>query len=109
VSAALDKRCLNHRDREAVARCPVCRDFFCRECVTEHEGRVICAKCLAAFAGEHVAARPKRAFARPVLALMSFAGVWLFFFLLGRALLELPDSFHDGTLWGPAVVDEDSE
>lgn len=109
MTAVLDKRCLNHRDREAVARCPVCRDFFCRECVTEHEGRVICAKCLAAFAAQQGAERPRRSFVRPLLALASFAGVWLFFFLLGRALLELPDSFHDGTLWQPPVVSEDSE
>ena len=38
-------RCGNHAGREAVARCPECRGFFCRECITEHEGRLICAQC----------------------------------------------------------------
>src|SRR5438132_254763 len=40
------QRCLNHLNREAVARCPECKRFFCRECVTEHEDRLICAACL---------------------------------------------------------------
>src|SRR5580658_7631208 len=32
----LDQRCFNHDLREAVAQCPSCKRFFCRECVTEH-------------------------------------------------------------------------
>jgi hypothetical protein len=37
------QRCLNHMLREAVARCPECSRFFCRECITEHEDKVLCA------------------------------------------------------------------
>jgi len=40
------QRCFNHVQREAVARCPQCRGYFCRECITEHDDRVICAGCL---------------------------------------------------------------
>jgi len=40
------QRCLNHTFREAVARCPECGHYFCRECITEHEDRVVCASCL---------------------------------------------------------------
>ncbi|MBT8374528.1 MAG: rhomboid family protein, partial [Deltaproteobacteria bacterium] len=29
------QRCNNHGQREAVARCPKCRRYFCRECITE--------------------------------------------------------------------------
>ena len=39
-------RCFQHAGREAVARCPECERFYCRECVTEHEGRMICRSCL---------------------------------------------------------------
>src|ERR1043166_5979979 len=42
----LQQRCLNHSFREAVARCPECKRYFCRECVTEHDDRLICAACL---------------------------------------------------------------
>ena len=41
-----DERCWNHDAREAVCRCPACRRSFCRECVTEHENRLMCASCL---------------------------------------------------------------
>jgi len=40
-------RCQQHPVREAIARCPNCRQSFCRECITEHEGRMLCLPCLA--------------------------------------------------------------
>ena len=45
---ALEQRCFHHERREAVCRCPKCRRSFCRECVTEHEDRLVCAACLRA-------------------------------------------------------------
>lgn len=44
----LHKRCFNHAEREATARCPVCTRDFCRECVTEHDHRMLCRSCQAA-------------------------------------------------------------
>ncbi len=46
MPALASQRCLNHATREAVARCPECGHFYCRECITEHDDRVICASCL---------------------------------------------------------------
>jgi hypothetical protein len=46
MSSLAAQRCFHHSLREAVARCPECRQFYCRECITEHEERVICATCL---------------------------------------------------------------
>jgi hypothetical protein len=40
------QRCYHHQFREAVARCPECGRFFCRECITEHADKVLCASCL---------------------------------------------------------------
>lgn len=95
-----DQRCLNHSLREAVARCPECGQFYCRECITEHEERVICAACLKKL----VATRPaeRRNFATLLRVLQASLGlfiVWLFFFLLGQALLAVPTAFHDGGFW----------
>lgn len=45
-SPALEQRCFHHETREAVCRCPRCRRSFCRECVTEHDDRLVCASCL---------------------------------------------------------------
>jgi hypothetical protein len=94
------KRCSNHWQREAVARCPECGRFFCRECVTEHEDRLLCANCLR----KQVRAEKttSRKFFYVVRAVQLFLGIlvlWIFFYYLGQALLLLPDEFHEGTLW----------
>jgi len=94
------QRCFNHAAREAVARCPECRNFFCRECITEHDDRVVCAACLAKLAHQP----PGRRFPLVKIlwfgqAALGFLVVWYFFFLFGNYLLKLPDSFHEGTLW----------
>src|SRR5437867_12018246 len=92
--------CFNHAEREAVARCPECRRFFCRECVTEHDDRVICAACLRKLAHQPLLKRP--AFAAALRAMQCALGLfvaWFFFYLIGTGLLALPNSFHEGTLW----------
>ena len=38
--------CLFHPLREAAARCPHCGGTFCRECVTDEEGKLACPPCL---------------------------------------------------------------
>ena len=95
-----EQRCLHHPDREAVARCPGCGGFFCRECIVEHEDRVICAACLKKIAHQSEAKRSR--FAGAFRALLFAAGIftaWLFFYFAGRLLLTIPSSFHEGTLW----------
>jgi hypothetical protein len=39
-------RCLFHPLREASAICPHCGGTFCRECVTDEEGKLACPPCL---------------------------------------------------------------
>jgi hypothetical protein len=105
VSSISERRCFNHARREAVARCPACGNFFCRECITEHEGRMTCARCLL----EDQAPRRSRRFLSVVLrGFQLLAGVlvlWLAFFLMGRGLLKIPSSFHDGTFWSAPGAD----
>jgi hypothetical protein len=94
------QRCFNHAGREAAARCPECKQYFCRECITEHDDRVVCAACLKKLARSSLARRFALGqlfkLAQCVLGLLI---VWYFFFLIGSGLLKLPDSFHEGTLW----------
>ncbi|MBW2433328.1 MAG: rhomboid family protein [Deltaproteobacteria bacterium] len=96
----LHQRCFNHLLREAVARCPQCRRYFCRECVTEHRDQVLCAACLNADAD---ADRSDRSGFGGLMRMMQFlAGatlLWVFFYYLGQILLSLPAAFHEGTLW----------
>ena len=46
MSPLTAERCLLHPRREAAARCAKCRQFFCRECATEHQGLIFCGACL---------------------------------------------------------------
>lgn len=94
------ERCRQHPEREAAVRCPACRRFFCRECAGEHEGRLLCAECIAA-ATRPAAARQGR-WGWLSLGLTCLCGVvltWWVFGLVGRILTEVPDEFHEGTYW----------
>jgi uncharacterized paraquat-inducible protein A len=92
--------CLHHPAREAVARCPECGHFFCRECITEHEDRVICADCLKRLARAPSKPRERlQGLRRLAFCGLGFLLSWLFFYETGRVLLLIPTSFHDGTLW----------
>ncbi len=94
------QRCYNHALREAVARCPECKRSFCRECVSEHDDRVICASCLAKLNSPSSA---KRSYAGGILRILQVTVglliLWFAFYLLGQMLLKIPNSFHEGTIW----------
>jgi hypothetical protein len=94
------ERCRNHARREAVARCPECGHYFCRECVTEHDQRLLCASCLSQASPPGREARhylPQ--FGRLVLLLASLLTLWLLFYGLGAGLTKIPATIHQGTLW----------
>lgn len=85
-----DHRCWNHESREAVCRCPQCGHSFCRECVTEHETRLLCAACLARLVqleSAQPASRP-----RLLPAAMLIGGIllaWMLFFSAAQGILVL--------------------
>jgi hypothetical protein len=94
------ERCFNHGRREAAAMCLSCHRFFCRECVTEHQGRLLCASCLARESGTKPRRRARLAgIGRAAMLALSVLTLWLFFYLIGQGLLALPSSFHQGTVW----------
>lgn len=94
------QRCLNHAQREAVARCPECTRYFCRECIAEHEDRVLCASCLRKLlTPEEKKKYPLRYVLRTFQLVCGVVVLWLFFYYLGEILLLFPTSFHEGTIW----------
>jgi hypothetical protein len=100
MSTLVQQRCFNHFSREAVARCPECTRFFCRECVTEHDDRVVCAACLSRLTAVASRKRPRlERVARVTQLVCSLVIAWFFFFLVGEILVRLPDSFHEDLLW----------
>ena len=108
MEGIVQQRCYHHARREAVARCPECHRFFCRECVTEHDDRVICAACLRKITGadkkDH---RRWRSLGVLASLCMGVLVVWITFFWLGKTLLAIPTSFHDGTLWHSTTPTDD--
>jgi len=85
---ALQQRCWNHEGREAVCLCPQCGRSFCRECVSEHDFRLLCAACLRAISRS---VQPP-AGSRLTVAGLAIAGLflgWVMFFLGGEALMTL--------------------
>ena len=88
------ERCSNHASREAVARCPECGRYFCRECIGEHEDRVDLRLCLKRLSAQACPTTPS---GRLIRLAQVFAGVlllWSSFYLLGKAATHIPSSFH---------------
>lgn len=102
------RQCLNHAAREAVARCPECGHFYCRECIAEHEDRVICAACLRKLLRPAKAGRSATTawLSRGAAFGLSLTVGWLAFYLMGKILLTIPVSVHNGTLWHTSFFQE---
>ncbi|RJQ75999.1 MAG: rhomboid family protein [Desulfobacteraceae bacterium] len=99
--SSFDQLCYRHPGREAVARCPACLHFFCRECVTEHAGRMLCSNCLSRLSDGRAEGGRLRMEQMVIFMQGAFgmALLWYFFFLLGQILLAIPHAFHEGAIW----------
>lgn len=98
MSSLAQARCYQHVSREAVARCPDCERFYCRECVTEHDGRMICRSCLKLLLESENQQKVGwfSTVGGSVFAIIGFIfGVGVFY-LIGRLLLRIPSNFHNG-------------
>ncbi len=99
--------CLNHAGREAVARCPGCGQSYCRECITEHDDRVLCTACLRKLTRVETKRSP---WLVPLLragqVVASLLVAWAMFHLAARTLLSIPTDFHDGTIWKRSVFED---
>ena len=94
------QRCINHMSREAVARCPECRRFFCRECITEHEDKVLCASCLRKQLKPGLKGlRPSQWIYRLGHFTVGIMLLYVLFYYIAQILLTLPADFHEGTFW----------
>ena len=89
MTGLIEQRCWNHELREAVCRCPACGRHFCRECVTEHEARLLCAACLEAIVPLTAPRSHARVLWTPLAALGGLLLSWLVFYIGGEILLEL--------------------
>src|SRR2546423_1786774 len=91
MPAIMHQQCWNHEAREAVCRCPGCSRSYCRECVTEHQARLLCALCLR---NAMLAAAPRRASGAVRQVLLLVAGLliaWIFFLSMGGIVSEISE------------------
>ena len=94
--------CLIHPERPASAKCPSCGTFYCAECITEHDGKLTCARCLAAERQEP-ATESKQGLRLPLMPPVQigigFFVLWLIYYAFAQILLSIPADFHDGNIW----------
>ncbi len=96
-------RCLFHPPREAAARCPHCGGTFCRECVTDEEGKLACPPCLRRMARPPAPRASLTHRLRQVLAgLTALAALMALFFALMRWRMNTPEEHLN---FGVAVDD----
>ena len=87
--------CFVHPGRESVALCLECRHSFCRECVIDHDGRLICAACLARMQVSAAKSHHRlQAFAQTAGVLVGLILCWMLFYSAGRALLLAEPARH---------------
>jgi hypothetical protein len=92
------RRCLVHPDREAAARCPSCHQYYCRECVVEHDTQFLCAACLQrAIEAGGTPTSARFDWLSPLRLLLGFAGAYVSFYLIERILLLIPVNVYNGT------------
>ena len=91
------KRCLNHALREAVVRCPSCSQFYCRECVVEHDGKMSCQSCLSLADLEET--KESSGLGKKAVSFLglvaSVSAIWIFFYMVGSWLRSLPEEYHE--------------
>lgn len=92
---------MHHAHREAVCRCPNCSNYYCRECVIEHEDRLICAACLRRLASPAPGGRAFHRVGGIVSVFTALLIAWLCFYYAGRVLILIPAEVHEGTEWQP--------
>ncbi len=108
MSILARQRCFNHGEREAAVCCPECGRFFCRECATEHSGKMLCAPCIRrrAVRKEQRGSRWAGGAARMLLSAAALCLAWLCFYLVGHGLLLIPSEFHKGEFWSTGWEEE---
>jgi len=81
-------------------RCPECRRYFCRECATEHDERLLCAECIKRLSAKRAGKGGRLAWAKGALAgALGLLLAWLFFYGIGQVLMQIPAAQDEGTAW----------
>jgi uncharacterized paraquat-inducible protein A len=91
------RRCRNHMERQAACRCPGCGFDFCRECVTEHDERLLCSRCIATLTAASAAQTSR--WSSAALGVVGIVAAWIFFFLAGELVSSALGPQHEVRVW----------
>jgi len=81
-------------------RCLECRRYFCRECATEHEERLLCAECIKRLSAKRAGKGGRLAWVKGALAgALGLLLAWLFFYAIGQVLVQIPDARDEGAAY----------
>ncbi len=81
-------------------RCLECRRYFCRECATEHEERLLCAECIKRLSARRAGKGGRLAWVKGALGVaVGLLLAWLFFYGIGQVLMQIPAAQDEGTTW----------
>jgi hypothetical protein len=105
----LQQRCWNHDAREAACRCPGCGRSYCRECVSEHEGRLLCAACLSVVtSGREPGGGRVGNLAPAAMIAAAILLAWLTYWVAGESVMAVirrmqqePNSGAGASVWQP--------
>jgi hypothetical protein len=98
-SSFASRRCRNHIDRQAACRCPGCGFDFCRECVTEHDERLLCSRCVAGLNFPATRASRTKSIKAIAQCVVGIAAAWIFFFLAGELTSIIVSPSHEVRAW----------
>lgn len=95
MTSVASRRCFHHPQREAAAMCRECRRTFCRECVIDSGGELICASCLRVRVKPKVEGRTRfRALAGVLQVGAALVASWFFFYMTGRIFVTVEPPLH---------------
>lgn len=88
-----------------MAKCRACGQAYCRECVVEHGGRLMCGECLrresAAAEGTARSWWRRAPLAASLQWLMAAVVLWWLFYGVAGVLRRIPAAVHEGVVWLP--------
>lgn len=87
-------KCFNHFERESVAICVMCKNSFCRECVSFYEEKMACSNCIKSKVNNKNEKFYNKVSIITIFVLLLFLSSGLvFFYFLGSLLARIPAEF----------------
>jgi len=83
-------RCQNHIEREAAAICMKCQNYFCKECITEYDDKMLCKNCIDDLLKKNKTTHRKKINLKQFFAIITTTlFLWIIFYSSGKFLISI--------------------